>query len=178
MIFFGGFAFVLFLGLHLSERIENERLLARRIDLLHLKKKQLSRLAETKRAWLSQAETTSPEEIAMELSELRLCEAVFEKLMYNAYHPFLKDAKGVETLLDELDQNAIVLKKVQGDYVLVKPVYMEEKDLEKMIEIIENKGAFSPVEIKELDFKRKSLLGGELWRIERLVFGSIAGGAS
>ena len=93
--------------------------------------------------------------------------------MQNAYHPFLKDSAAVIDLLDRLDQNLIELREEQSNYSLVRPVYMEEKDLEKMIEIIENKGAFSPVEIKELDFKKESLLGGELWRVDHLIFGRV-----
>lgn len=152
---------------------EREQLRIERVKMLQQKSRHLEKAREEKKAWLSSGDKIKRADIATYLSELRLCESVLDTLMQNAYHPFLKDPSGVTALLDQLDHNQILLKETKGTYALVRPVYMEEKDLEKMIQIIENKGAFSPVEVKELDFKKESLLGGELWRVEHLVFGPV-----
>jgi len=160
-------------GYKLHSRIEERNLLEERMRILAMKKKHLEKAVKEKVLWLSVKSEHGPHEIARELTELPLCESAYGKLIQTAFHPFLKDEKGLTSLLDRLEDNRIKLQKLKDEYHLVRPVYMGRKDLEKMIEIIENKGTFSPVEIKQLDFKKESLLGGELWRVDRLVFGLV-----
>lgn len=166
-------ALAIFMGLRLYDQSEQKHVAQERVQMLALKRNRLKSLVQKKALWLSSGEKTDPQDILDRLSELRLCTSILDRLMQNAYHPFLRDSAGVMALLDKLDENRMRFKANGDTYALVSPVYMEGKDLEKMIEIIENKGEFSPVEIKELDFKKECLLGGELWRVDHLLIGRV-----
>lgn len=163
----------LFLSLRLYDQHEQKSASVRRAELLALRRCRLERAVKEKLAWLSSGERIDPQAIIAHLSALRLCRSALDQLMQSAYHPFVRDSAAVMATCDKLEHNRLVFQESKGRYTLVSPVYIEEKDLEKMIEIIENKGAFSPVEIKELDFNKECLLGGELWRVEHLVIGRV-----
>ena len=175
-VLFSVFTFFLWTLLSgLSERFDLDRQAADRLSFLQIKKKRLCSLAQKKATYLGKKAALSDQGFIDVLMNMPLCRATYEALVQSACHPFSKGVDQLGPFIDRLYTNHMEFQKRGKKFSLVHPVYMETKDLEKMAGIIENGGAFAPLEITHMKLMRKEVLGGELWELSELVCESVDG---
>lgn len=159
----------------LTQRLERDQNFASRLPILQMKKKRLTSLLKKKSEYLEGERTHACGAVVDELMNMRLCADAYERLVQNADHPFSKGLDHLSQFIDRLYSNRMEFRKEGLKFTLVHPVYMETKDLEKMIAIIENRGEFAPLEVTSMKLMRKEILGGELWELSELICEGVDG---
>lgn len=93
-----------------------------------------------------------------------------QALIEASSHPLLLDAKALQARLLDLEDNKILFDEFSPrHFSLQKPVQLSGSDLEKMIQILENESAKSPVEVLGVKFEKAyDQLEGEVFVLSEL----------
>lgn len=162
------FFFGVYQIMHLIERFEDDQVQLARLEGLLAKRSQLYHRLKKVAIWMRGSGETSCEQIISDLEDLRLCERAYTFATRAAYHPFSPGPGLLIPFLDRLDTNRLNFSQIDHCWRLVEPVYMERCDLEKMMQMLENDGKFSPVLVESMAMEKDSVFGGQLWKITEL----------